>query len=277
MCNGYFSSAISQEESVLFNNKSIEASLPNQLRVQALADIIKYLPQCEKIYFAGGEPLLTAEHYEILQALIECGNTELEIFYNTNFTTLKYRDQHVLDLWSKFSKITVGASLDAEKEVAEYVRYGTDWNLVEKNLELVKLRCPHVNMTVTSVVGFLTVKSLIDLQQSWHDSSKLHISKFSLNVMIGPTWMTVAALPRLHKERLEKLITNHILWCRNQQAFALADQWTSVLNYMWSKDDSHYLSEFRRLTKMLDNHRGVSLEMVLPEYKELLYCNLATT
>ena len=36
----------------------------------------------EKIYFAGGEPLLAAEHYEILNALISCGNTDLEITYN---------------------------------------------------------------------------------------------------------------------------------------------------------------------------------------------------
>ena len=271
MCSGYYSSSIAQEESELFGNtNSVNSSLRLQQRKSALAEILGYLPFAEKIYFAGGEPLLTAEHYEILKILIECGNTDLEIFYNTNFTTLQYRDISVIDLWKNFSNIEIGASLDATGQVAEYVRHGTKWKTIELNLELVKTHCPNVNFTVTSTVGLLNVASLIDLQKSWHTDQILDLSKFSMTVMIEPDHLIVSALPLEHKKRIDILIKKHIAWCQEEGNNKLADQWYSVLNYMWSRNDSHHLTEFKRLTAIMDRHRKESLSRVIPELENLL-------
>jgi radical SAM protein with 4Fe4S-binding SPASM domain len=271
MCSGYFSSAIAQEEVILHGKKeSVQSSLKLQQRDLGLIEILQYVPTVEKIYFAGGEPLLTAEHYEILDALIACGNTDLEIIYNTNFTTLTYRGRSVLDLWKQFSNIKIGASLDAEGAVAEYVRHGTNWNTIKSNLKLVKTQCPHVNFTVTSTVGLLNVNSLIKLQQQWHMSRTLDISKFSQHIMISPEHLTVSALPLEHKQRLTQTINHHIVWCKENDAKVLATQWTDVLNYMLSKDNSHSMTEFKRLTEILDQHRDESLEKVIPELANLL-------
>jgi radical SAM protein with 4Fe4S-binding SPASM domain len=271
MCSGYYSSAIAQEETEVFGNtNSTNSSLRSQQRKSALIEILEYLPFSEKIYFAGGEPLLTSEHYEILTTLIECGNTDLEIFYNTNFTTLQYRDVSVIDLWKNFSNIKIGASLDAIGSVAEYIRHGTKWKTIESNLELVKTHCPHINFTVTSTVGLLNVSSLIDLQKSWHVDKNLDISRFSLSTMISPGHLTVCALPLEHKTRLDRLIKNHIVWCQNEGNEKLAGQWNNVLNYMWSQDHSHYLSEFKRLTKIMDRHRNESFATSIPELANLL-------
>ena len=271
MCSGYYSSAIAQEETELFGNtNSVNSSLQLQQRKSALVEILEYLPFAEKIYFAGGEPLLTSEHYEILKNLIACGNTNLEIFYNTNFTTLQYRDISVLDLWKNFSNIKIGASLDAIGSVAEYIRHGTKWKTIESNLELVKAQCPHINFTVTSTVGLLNLASLIDLQKDWHTNKILDLSKFSLSVMVSPAHLIVSALPTEHKKRLDILINNHIAWCQNESAHGLANQWNNVLNYMWSKDDSHNMTEFKRLTTIMDNHRNKSLAKAIPELINLL-------
>jgi radical SAM protein with 4Fe4S-binding SPASM domain len=271
MCSGYFSSAIAQEEVVLFGKKeSVQSSLKMQQRNLGLKEILQYVPTAEKIYFAGGEPLLTAEHYEILDALIACGNTDLEITYNTNFTTLTYRGRSVLDIWKQFSNIKLGASLDAEGAVAEYVRHGTKWSTIESNLESVKSQCPHINFTVTSTVGLLNVDSLIKLQQQWHMSGTLDISKFSQDIMVSPDHLTVSALPFEHKQRLTQTINHHITWCRENNAKDLVTQWTDVLNYMWSKDHSHATAEFKRLTTIMDQHRNESLKKVIPELANLL-------
>jgi radical SAM protein with 4Fe4S-binding SPASM domain len=271
MCSGYFSSAIAQEETELFGStNSVKLALRNSQRKSSLTEILKYLPLAEKIYFAGGEPLLAAEHYKILKTLIKCGNTNLEISYNTNFTTLQYQDISVLDLWKKFKNITIGASLDAIGDVAEYVRSGTNWKTIESNLELVKTNCPHVNFTVTSTVGLLNVSSLIDLQKTWHTNGILNLSKFSLNTMISPGHLIVSTFPLEHKTRLDKLIKNHIVWCQNNGADRLATTWNNVLHYMWSNDTSHQLAEFKRLTNLMDVHRKQSLAQVLPELQNLL-------
>jgi radical SAM protein with 4Fe4S-binding SPASM domain len=271
MCSGYFSSAIAQEEAEIFGNKTtVESSLRLQSRKSNLAQILNYVSGIEKIYFAGGEPLLSYEHYEILDALIACNNTDLEIVYNTNFTILTYRDRDVLDIWKCFKNVSVAASLDAEYEVAEYVRHGTKWDTIESNLEIVKSYCPHVNFTVTSTVGLLNVASLIDLQKRWHEIKKLDISKFSLNVMISPDHLTLCSLPEKHKKRLDDLINDHIIWCESNGARRLVNQWKDVLSYMWSRDSSYNLGEFQRLIRIMDTHRKESLIDVLPEYKDLI-------
>jgi len=271
MCNGYFSSAIAQEESVLFGNQSSkELSMVPAQRTATLIEIVKYLPYLEEIYFAGGEPLLTPEHYKILESLIECGNTDLTIRYNTNFTSLAYKDISVLDLWKKFNQVTVMASIDAIGPVAEYVRHGTKWAQIESNLELLQRQCPHVNFTVTSTVGFLNVSSLIELQKTWHQNKILDISKFSMRIMLGPDHLTLTVLPKEHKDQFDTMIKNHIDWCHQNQATALAHQWMDVLQYMWSKDSSHFLSEFKRLTNSMDQFRNESLSQVLPEFSSFI-------
>ena len=275
MCSGYFSSSIAQEEADLFGNTiPVELSMRSTQRKSALKEILNYLPMAEKIYFAGGEPLISSEHYEILKTLIDCGNTDLEILYNTNFTTLQYRKTSVLDLWKRFSNIKIGASLDARGKVAEYVRHGTDWKTIESNLNLVKTRCPHVNFTVTSTVGLLNISSLIDLQRQWHVSGTLDLSKFSIQILISPDHLSLCALTPKHKQRLEQIINDHIVWCEGNSAITLATQWKNVLTYMWSQDNSHHLSEFRRLTKLMDVYRKESLAQTIPELADLIEENI---
>ena len=270
MCDGYFSSAIAQEQVKLFGNKTIELNMNSSSRAQALEQLISYLPHAEKIYFAGGEPLLAPEHYEILNELIRVGNTNLEIFYNTNFTTLTWRDQSVLDLWKSFGNVTVGASVDAQGSVAEYVRHGTQWSEIERNIQLLAHACPHVKFTVTSVAGLLNVSSLIELQQQWHHRSLVNIKQFTVTTLISPDHLTLQVLPQHHKARVQTQIQDHIGWCRLNQANSLADQWQSVLNFMLTSDCTHLLPKFQTLTRQLDHHRSESLAQAVPELSDLL-------
>jgi radical SAM protein with 4Fe4S-binding SPASM domain len=275
MCSGYFSSAIAQEESELFGNqKYLDNAMHTKQKTMALDELSQYFAIAEKIYFAGGEPLLAAEHYKILNGLIECNNLNLEIVYNTNFTTLTYKHISVTDLWKKFTNITIGASIDAMGDVAEYVRHGTDWNLIEANLKSLKQDCPSVNFTVTSVVGCLNAFSLIDLQKTWHSNGNVDISKFKVTAVLGPNHMTLKVLPPHYKTTLSQKIKTHIIWCKQNKAITLATEWEKVLNYMMSEDHSHFLNEFRRITKMLDQHRNKCFETVFPDLTDLLHYNI---
>lgn len=270
MCSGYFSSSIAQEEILLFGSSNYsDLTIRNKERQQALADIVKFIPMAEKIYFAGGEPLLAVEHYQILDSLLECGNTSVELTYNTNFTTTVFRGNSVFDLWNQFEHVTIGASIDAAGKAAEYIRHGTVWQDIEKNLKDLKEKCPHVNLNIASTVGFLNVSSLIELQQFWIATDTVDSCKFEMNALVTPEHLSLQSLPEHHKTRLKNLISNHINWCNNTNAKLLAERWAYLIDYMMLRDTSFQLPEFIRLFGLLDQYRGENFVQIFPEYQDL--------
>lgn len=268
MCSGYYSSAIADEEKKLYGIKPITTT--KKQRSTVVDQLIPYLPNLSMIDFAGGEPLLTNEHYAILDQLILCGNTDLEIRYITNFTTINYKKYDIFDYWNQFNNIRINASLDAHGKVAEYVRSGTIWKNIEKNIRLVKTRCPNIEIFVSSSVGFMNVTSLIELQRNWYDQGILPITNFKFHPILTPEYLTVQVLPTKHKLLLAKSIQLHIDWCIQLDAVALANQWKDLLQYMWASDHQHGLEEFKKITAVQDQTRHQSFADVFPEYQDLL-------
>ena len=274
MCNEYFSSAIQQETIELYGKKPVlgyeKISLDRatkQIKNQRLEKILPFVTlDLESIYFAGGEPLITSEHYEILDRLIEIQNTNLSIRYNTNLSTLSYKQLHVIDKWCQFTDVTVGASIDASGAVAEYMRHGTVWSDIVTNIHVIKSRASHVKLKVASVVSCLTVENLIDLQNAWIDQQLFGINDFQVQVLTSPNFLSPAVLPQHHKDRLSGIILEHI------QRFAgtrLAKQWQDVLQWMNHNDYTFALKDFAYRTRVLDSHRDELFEKVFPEFKDL--------
>ena len=267
MCSGYFSSAIAREDLELFGNAEfVDNSLKLDIRRQGISDLLKYVPAAEEIYFAGGEPLLSEEHYVILHKLIESKNTSVRLTYNTNFTTLKYKNEDVLKLWNHFSNVLVEASIDATGSIAEYIRHGGKWHTIESNIKALKENCPHVKFKINSTVGFLNIENLIAYQKL----NQSNLGEFRITTMVQPVWMTVTALPAHHKQRLDLVLNEHIKWCKQNGAISLANSWQHVLTYMWAVDNSFTLTEFKKLTTILDNARSENFKLTFPEFADIL-------
>jgi sulfatase maturation enzyme AslB (radical SAM superfamily) len=275
MCSEYFSSAIQQEtikiygkDAVLGHEQNLLTS-PLSIEKSSQFDAINsYITsKVTHIYFAGGEPLMTAEHYQTLDKLIDIEHTDLLITYNTNLSKLTYKNINVLDYWNQFSNILVGASIDASDSVAEYVRYGTVWNEIVENIHKIKQHAPGVSLKITSTASFLTIENLINLQNKWINEKVFDVSDLTLTVLISPSYLSPAALPAHHKQRLRKIILNHI---DKLGKTGLAMQWQDVLSYMMNNDYTHTLSDFVQRTRVLDHHRNESFVTVFPEFKDLL-------
>jgi MoaA/NifB/PqqE/SkfB family radical SAM enzyme len=275
MCSEYFSSAIQQETVELYGKDAIlgveKVSLirvAKSVKNSRLENIMSFLnPDIDSIYFAGGEPLITAEHYEILDRLIEIGHTNLKIRYNTNLSTLYYKKKSALDKWRQFDNVTVGASIDASGAVAEYIRHGTVWNEIVNNINLIKNNAPHVKLNITSTVSFLTIENLIDLQNTWIEQKLFDVDDFHVSIVVSPIFLSPAVLPQHHKDRLNNLIQAHI------ERFAgttLARQWQHVLQWMNSNDYTFALKDFKNRTYALDQHRNESFVAVFSKFKDLV-------
>lgn len=270
MCSGYYSSSIQQEENEIWGIKNKNQVLSKSCRAENMEQILDLLPQVEKLYFAGGEPLMSTEHYQILERLIELGKTDVELAYNTNFTRLELGRWRVLDLWQQFDHVHVMASLDAQGAVAEYVRHGTVWTDVLQNLEHVQ-QCKSVELHVLSTVGFMTVLDVIDMQKHWHQKYQFDPAHWNVHAMISPEHLTLSILPDHHKQQISRAIQTHSAWCIRQGAENLAQEWHSIERYMLNNTASpEGLSELKRLTRLMDRHRGEKFSTVLPEFAYLL-------
>ena len=269
MCSGYFSSSIQQEENEIWGIKNKSQVLNKRERADSIEYILKILPSVEKLYFAGGEPLMSPEHYQMLDRIVALGKTNIDLNYTTNFTRLTHGKHSALDLWSHFSRVKVLASLDADYSVAEYVRHGTVWKDVLENYELVR-HLDNIDFSIMSTVGFMNVENLMRMQKNWVADKDFDLNKWFVHAMIGPENLTLSVLPVDHKSKISSNILAHAAWCSEQGAYKLASQWQSIDNYMMNNDNTHHLLEFNRLTKIMDTHRNESFSNVFPEFAYLL-------
>lgn len=274
MCSEYFSSSIQKETIDLYgkngtlgHEKILLDSEKKSERTEKLKKILPYVNNSvESIYFAGGEPLITDEHYAILDKLLSHNHISLVLTYNTNLSKLTYKKNNVIDYWNLFEHVRVGASIDASDDVAEYTRHGTVWNETLENINKIKCDCPHVDLRITSVAGILNTESLIRLQTKWIQENLFSEQDFSVNVLTDPTFLSLSALPKHHKERISESIINHINTLNDKR---LKNEWYEVFEYMNNNDHMHALGEFKNRNHVLDSHRNESFIKTFPDLADL--------
>ena len=170
-----------------------------------LQEVLEQIPNIDLAYFAGGEPLITDEHYVMLEEMIRLGRTDITLRYNTNASSIKYKNHDILSLWKHFKKIELSCSVDHYGERAEWLRKGTDWGQIETNLlEFRKLDYVSFQInTVFSLFNYLTIgefysylvsKNIIRAND-WHHS---------LYLAVNPEYYSAKSLPRKLKDAAKK-------------------------------------------------------------------------
>lgn len=112
-------------------------------------------PYVREINFAGGESMITYDHYYILSQLLENNNTDVKLTYTTNLSTISYKDMNFVDVWPKFREVVLNISLDDVEERGEYWRNGLDWDKFVKNVKQVKEICntyPNIKMSYSVTI-----------------------------------------------------------------------------------------------------------------------------
>ena len=78
--------------------------ISNNDEMTLMSKLKPYLDDVTEVYFAGGEIVITPEHYECLDYWIENDLTDqVELTYTTNFSTLNYKKNvDLIAYWKKF-------------------------------------------------------------------------------------------------------------------------------------------------------------------------------
>jgi organic radical activating enzyme len=252
--------------------------------------IYEQIPNIKQLYFAGGEPLLIKEHKIFLQEIIRRGYADkISLRYNTNGILV---NEEIIAIWEQFKKVKVGISLDAIGDRVNYIRYPTDWKVVEENLWRLENTSDKIRTNIALAVQILNIKHVPDFIK-WKVTSnfkKLNFEKNAAGQLAGggvvgvhllwiPTWLSLRVLPKEDKLEVRKLFAELQDWLWNNYTQDAEfwetnpygwKRWEGILDWMDAEDHTNLLPDFREYITTMDNQRGTNFKETFPELAHLL-------
>ena len=283
-CAPHYSTSWIADHKKLYNLVGTNAkngfTFPGKTEDQALEEILPHLKSAKCIYFAGGEPLMQREHYEVLNELIRVGNTDVEIRYNTNFSNFKLKNyDNVIDYWKKFTNVNVYASLDGSHAKGEYWRNGTVWADVVSNRKRMIEETPHVEFKIAFTLSWPNAINLVEFHREWVDLGLIQPGQIMVNPLDTPYYYNLKNIPDWKKREIEEKLMNAIQWIKSYQVEGqdrkyehVVTQYETAIKFMWSVTDTYgagideTLRNFSHITNKLDGIRGQSFFDVYPEH-----------
>ena len=242
-------------------------------------EIEEVLPTIEEIYFTGGESLFMPQHYRLLDMLIERG-LKPRLTYNSNATRLSLKGKHIKDYWKHFDNIFYCVSLDQVGPKAEYTRAGQTWDTVYNNLCWIRDNFEQgydrgVVIQPNPTISVLNIMDLRYILNFLFDNNLATDFDINMNnLLIGPEWLSCTILPAHLKERAKENLLLLKQECDARTMYPQRHEFLNssidnVINFMYSKDDSHLIPKFREEMQKLDLKRNENFLRVFPELKDL--------
>ena len=207
----------------------------------------------EKIYFAGGEPLMMPEHWQILDMLVEHKRFDVRISYNTNASTLTYGGKNVLDYWRQWEpgKIEVWPSIDEVGERAELIRAGTVWSKVEANLKAM-MELDNIIVRPGMTIGAWNVCRLPEIITELIEIGVIKSKKefginhdnFFINMLMDPKHYHVRILPDNFKQQIIKKLENFVVEFNAKHDTDISSRLSYVLHELTTPFDRESAKEF---------------------------------
>jgi hypothetical protein len=214
------------------------------------------------------------EHWQILEMLDKNNRHDVIITYNSNLSTLEYKNKNVLDYWAKWGrKIWLWPSIDDIEDRAELIRSGTNWKNVESNLKAVSNIGIHVRPSITvSAMNAQRIPQIIDRLISIGVIKKEYENylNFSLNVVEYNPHFHVSILSDNTRKKIRQELEDYI---ENYKKRFDADIRPLFLHLFWHLEKPHdtkLAESFKSFTNKIDIIRNENTLEVIPELKEIL-------
>ena len=212
------------------------------------------------MYFTGGEPLINPEHWNLLTELVDSGRSDtIELLYNSNLTTIRYKDTDVLDLWGKFKSVQINCSIDAVGTPLEYIRSGCDWAKIENNLQTLinSVHKSKINLVLTPVLNILNIWFVAEL---YDYAAQYNISVEPI-LLTNPAYLALDVIP----DQLQAQALAQIGLIKKYISSAMFDHLCGVIQ---SNGASYLINQTISHVLLLDNNRNEKLFDLLP-FKEI--------
>jgi MoaA/NifB/PqqE/SkfB family radical SAM enzyme len=241
------------------------------------------IPNMQQLYFAGGESTIIEEHYTLLEECIRRGEAHhIELRYNSNGIELPDR---LFDIWKHFKLVRFHFSIDSIGKMNEYIRFPSEWPLIERNLRKLDETGDHVEVTIACAVQVLNMYYIPDFIQ-WKIEQKfkkinawpLGAGLINYHFVYHPAHLNVKVFPAEMKKKIREKYEVFFGWLTKNYRADLEfinnaygiNRLQGMLSFMDSEDWSQRLPQFREYIRLMDDIRKTSFVETFPEMAVLL-------
>jgi len=248
------------------------------------------------INFIGGEPLLINKFYRYIDRIINFYDTHettqksIDISIVSNFNTPPKQFEQFLNCVSRLAKhgkfiVDMNVSMEQISTRAEFVRTGTDWKLMNENIEKFLNFAYEVDSSNTSIVFNAQValnalcisdlpeffKFIIDLQRNYMRPINLRQNQISF-----PQWLSPYILPTPYTKYIDEsieLIENEVI---DHNKYSDYGRWDSYIHFLKGirkgidnpDKNNQARKEFIQNINKLSTRRNLSFVETFPEMIE---------
>jgi hypothetical protein len=247
-------------------------------------ELYEQIPTLKQLYWAGGEPLVMKEHYELLQQIIDDGYASgIEVRYNSN--GLEW-DDNLFELWSHFKEVIFHFSIDDTGDRLHYIRYPATFDHLTSQMKKLD-EYPHGNLRLTTAytVQLLNIWSVPDFVK-WKMSNEWKLLNkwpqgggvFDCHLAYWPPQLNCKALPKDFKLKVKEKFEEFYPWMEDNWKLSGAptkeefvnDEYSikrlqGLVSFMMAEDWSVRLPETAEWCYRVANERNLPFEKIFPE------------
>jgi sulfatase maturation enzyme AslB (radical SAM superfamily) len=232
------SSRVSQHhaQAGLIDIKSI-----NSTRIDDFDFLLPIADRIQDVVLLGGEPFYDPNCKRFLAWAHDNLHSNITMFTNGSTVNWDWVESYA-------GKITMVFSIDAVGKAAEYVRFGTDWDVVLKNFEQARVN-PKISLRVnvtTSIYNYYELDQVIELlTQNW-PSVVTFGSPVPPHLLEGvvPTAQREVLIQKLYQACVQLLKSNIASDQKSNAINALKSIIANLKTYPWDQENHQVLKEF---------------------------------
>jgi len=221
---------------------------------------LKDFKSLEQITFLGGEPFADKITFELIDQLIESGQSRnIRLDLNTNLTLCTR--ENLLKIRDNFQEVLIKGSIDGTGEFNEYLRYPSEWKEIEQAIDLIQeLEIPMILTTALSNLALLRYADLV------HWAMSRGIYDLFLSTVHTPRVLTFDHLPLAIKfqllEEFKILRTQYQFTSRTEYAI------DTCIKICSNTDIEHDMSDLSSWLSKHDDLRGTNFKKLWPELND---------
>ncbi len=230
------------------------------------------------LYFAGGEPLMEQQYYDLLQNLIANQKTDIRLSFNTNLSLLNFEGHDLVNMWKNFKHLYIEVSIDAIGDAGALIRKGFDWQVMKDNLARLKKEIPHMELHIGVTVSVLNILHIVELHKTLVADCEVDTDMFNFHAVQNPKHYDISILPKDIKEKASVQIEAYVaqLYAQDRNSRTarflalMVDRMDRKVSAISDSEQTELRKEFRAITAQLDKLRREKTVDILPELRSLI-------